>query len=129
MMLVNDMCGLFHAGAPRRLSLYQIAQIINRVGGYDPDLLIGTPRLDAGPIPPRAGNVSMDCTKLISALGHNPLGPWPWTERLVPDHWDWHHDRPADQSHSPEYLHRVLCCNPALRKKKDGKLKIADSTL
>src|SRR5205814_1545769 len=30
-----DICGLFHAGGPRRLSLFQIAQIVNRIGGYD----------------------------------------------------------------------------------------------
>ncbi|NLF08099.1 MAG: sugar nucleotide-binding protein, partial [Pirellulaceae bacterium] len=45
--------GIYHAGGPRRLSLYQIAQIINRVGGYDPKYLMGIPRIEAGPIPPR----------------------------------------------------------------------------
>ena len=35
-VLAGDLSGLYHAGGPRRLSLYQIAQIINRVGGYDP---------------------------------------------------------------------------------------------
>ena len=50
-MLCNEMDGIFHAGARRRLSLYQIAQIINRVGGYDPDCLMGIPRGMAGPIP------------------------------------------------------------------------------
>ena len=40
----SDLTGLYHAGGPRRLSLYQIAQIINRVGGYDPTLLMGCPR-------------------------------------------------------------------------------------
>ena len=52
-MLCNELGGVFHAGAPRRLSLYQIAQIINRVGGYDPNCLMGMPRHEAGPIPPR----------------------------------------------------------------------------
>src|SRR5262249_9728573 len=47
--------GLFHLGGPRPLSLYQIAQIVNRVGGYDPELLKGCPRAAAGPVPPRAG--------------------------------------------------------------------------
>ena len=32
----RDITGLYHAGGPRRLSLFQIAQIVNRVGGYDP---------------------------------------------------------------------------------------------
>ncbi len=53
-VLASDLAGLYHAGGPRRLSLFQIAQIINRVGGYDPSLLIGCPRKMAGPIPPRA---------------------------------------------------------------------------
>ena len=74
-MLANELSGIFHAGAPRRLSLYQIAQIINRVGGYDPDCLMGIPRHEAGPIPPRAGNVCMDCSKLIAALGYDPFDP------------------------------------------------------
>ena len=45
-VLGSDLAGLYHAGGPRRLSLYNIAQIINRVGGYDPKLLIGCPRID-----------------------------------------------------------------------------------
>ncbi len=68
-MLADRLSGIYHAGAPRRLSLYQIAQIINRVGGYDPDCLMGIPRDQAGPIPPRAGNVCMDCGKLIAGAG------------------------------------------------------------
>src|SRR5262245_7318966 len=40
-VLASDLHGLYHAGGPRRLSLYEIAQIVNRVGGYDPDLLQG----------------------------------------------------------------------------------------
>ena len=52
-VLASDLTGLYHAGGPRRLSLYNIAQIINRVGGYDPKLLLGCPRIEAGPIPPR----------------------------------------------------------------------------
>ena len=61
-MLANDLSGLYHAGGPQRLSLYQIAQIVNRVGGYDPKLLMGIPRIegvrrarvrDRSPITPR----------------------------------------------------------------------------
>ena len=40
-VLAGNLSGLFHAGGPRALSLYQIAQVINRVGGYDPDHLMG----------------------------------------------------------------------------------------
>ena len=51
-LLANNLGGLFHAGGPRRLSLYQIAQVINRVGGYPAECLMGIPRREAGPIPP-----------------------------------------------------------------------------
>jgi dTDP-4-dehydrorhamnose reductase len=113
-MLTNELSGIFHAGARRRLSLYQIAQVINRVGGYDPDCLIGTPRCEAGPIPPRAGNVCMDCSKLIAAIGYDPFDPWPYCDSLVPTHDDWHRERPAGQRHSPDELQRVLTTNPNL---------------
>src|SRR5262249_47188160 len=33
--LSNDVPGLFHLGGPRAIALYQIAQVVNRVGGYD----------------------------------------------------------------------------------------------
>ena len=92
-MLSNRMCGVFHAGGPRRLSLYQIGQIINRVGGYDPRLLHGIPRRQAGPIPPRAGNVSMDSGKLLAALGYNPFAPWPLDDALTPTDPHWHAPR------------------------------------
>ena len=42
--LANDGHGLYHVGGPRALSLYEIAQIVNRVGGYAPQLLHGCPR-------------------------------------------------------------------------------------
>ena len=50
-VLASDLCGLYHAGGPRPLSLYQIAQIVNRVGGYDPNLLMGCPRARSRPHP------------------------------------------------------------------------------
>ena len=113
-MLAGPWSGIFHAGARRRLSLYQIAQIINRVGGYDPDCLMGIPRLEAGPIPPRAGNVCMDCGKLIAALGYDPFDPWPYCDGLVPTHAEWHRERPSGEPRSPKHLHRVLATNPNL---------------
>ena len=114
-VLANGLGGIYHAGGPRRLSLYQIAQIINRVGGYDPDCLFGIPRFDAGPIPPRAGNVCMDSSKLAKALGYEPFDPWPLDDRLVPTHRDWHRERPSNAAYSPEYLQRVLHRNPGRR--------------
>jgi dTDP-4-dehydrorhamnose reductase len=111
-VLASRLTGLFHAGGPRRLSLFQIAQIINRVGGYDPDLLMGCPRVKAGPVPPRAGNVSLDSSKLATALGYVPLDPWPVEERWVPTHRDWHCERPRGENGSPALLANVLYRNP-----------------
>lgn len=111
--LADHLSGIYHAGGPRPLSLYQIAQIINRVGGYDADCLFGIPREHAGPIPPRAGNVAMNCDKLARALGYHPFAAWPVDERWVPTHRQWHHDRPADEPRSPELLRAVLATGPA----------------
>jgi dTDP-4-dehydrorhamnose reductase len=114
-LLGNSLRGVYHAGARRRLSLYQIGQIINRVGDYDPDCLMGIPRREAGPIPPRAGNVAMNCDKLVAALGADPFDPWPHDESLVPAHPDWHRERPAGEVRSPEWMLQVLAANPARR--------------
>jgi dTDP-4-dehydrorhamnose reductase len=113
--LAGPLCGLFHAGGPRRLTLYQIAQIVNRVGGYDPDLLIGCPRNMAGPIPPRAGDVSLDSSKLAAALGEPPFHAWPYDERLAPTDRDWHRVRTAEIPCSPRLLAEVLYRNPLRR--------------
>src|SRR5262245_31739005 len=94
----RDLSGLYHAGGPRRLSLFQIAQIVNRVGGYDPELLHGCMRIEAGPIPPRAGNVTMDSSKLARALGYQPFDPWPLDEEHVPKHREWHYEDPRGSS-------------------------------
>lgn len=110
--LANGIAGRFHAGGPRALTLYEIAQVINRVGGYDPKLLHGCPRLHAGPIPPRAGDVSMDSRKLIAALGYEPFDPWPCDERFVPTHPEWHHERGNGFQGSRELLAQVLYRNP-----------------
>ena len=104
--------GLFHAGGPRRLSLYQIAQIVNRVGGYDPDLLKGCPRIDAGPIPPRAGDVSLDSSKLAAVLGGQPFSMWPYDDTLVPTNPQWHEDRTGWKG-SPGLLAEILYRNPS----------------
>ena len=110
-VIVSDMSGIYHCGGPRRLSLYEIAQIVNRVGGYDPDLLIGCPRIEAGPMPPRAGNVTMNSDKLTAALGRQPFQPWPLADSMVPTDRQWHYDRNATQafgSGSPELIKQVL---------------------
>jgi len=110
-VLTSDLSGLFHAGGPRQLSLYEIAQIVNVAGGYDPKLLMGCPRIEAGPIPPRAGNVTMDSTKLSDALGYQPFDPWPLEEALVPTDTDWHHHQTGG---TPERIVEVLYQNPRL---------------
>jgi dTDP-4-dehydrorhamnose reductase len=113
-VLASDLSGLYHAGGPRALSLYEIAQVINRVGGYDPNLLMGCPRVEAGPIPPRAGNVTMDSTALAKALGEDVLDPWPHDSAHVPTHREWHHERDCITG-SRELLAGMLYRNPRRR--------------
>jgi dTDP-4-dehydrorhamnose reductase len=111
-VLASDLCGIYHAGGPRALSLYQIAQIVNRVGGYDPKLLLGCPRSEAGPIPPRAGDVTMNSRALADALDDDePLHPWPQNPEFIPTDRDWHHQRIGEQG-SIELLERMLYSNP-----------------
>jgi dTDP-4-dehydrorhamnose reductase len=111
-VLASDLAGLYHAGGPRPMSLYEIAQVVNRVGGFDPQLLMGCPRRDAGPVPPRAGNVTMDSRALADALGDNdPLDAWPYDDSFMPTHRDWHHDRNGE-SGSLDLLKRILYRNP-----------------
>jgi dTDP-4-dehydrorhamnose reductase len=102
--LAGDESGLFHAGGPRPITLYQIAQVVNRVGGYDPALLKGCPRIEAGPIPPRAGNVSMNIARLLAALGANPFRAWPAGDDLWPADRRWHFERPPGQGGSPRLI-------------------------
>jgi dTDP-4-dehydrorhamnose reductase len=114
-VLSGSLAGLYHAGGPRRLSLYQIAQIVNRVGGYDPHLLMGMPRREAGPIPPRAGDVSMNSDKLARALGYEPFDPWPLDGLYVPTHRRWHLERTKGIPGSRALLAQVLYRNPRLQ--------------
>lgn len=116
LFLAGRQAGLYHAGGPRALTLYQIAQIVNRVGGYDPHLLKGCPRREAGPMPPRAGNVSMNSDKLSAALGGNAFQPWPLGEELVPTDRRWHYERPAEERGSVEWLAARLYRYPPPRR-------------
>lgn len=111
-VLNSDLKGLFHSGGPRRLSLYEIAQIVNRVGGYDPQHLMGCYRQEAGPVPPRAGNVSMNSDKLAEAIGFEPFDPWPYQEHYLPTDRQWHWERPASEAGSAALLAEVLYRNP-----------------
>ncbi|MBL8797814.1 MAG: sugar nucleotide-binding protein [Planctomycetia bacterium] len=106
--LAGEQHGLYHLGGPRPVTLYQIGQIVNRVGGFAPALLHGCPRHAAGPMPPRAGNVAMNSDKLIAALGGNPFRPWPALDDLVPDSRDWHRERPPGEVGSRQRIDAVL---------------------
>ncbi|MGI9457815.1 MAG: SDR family oxidoreductase [Aeoliella sp.] len=113
-LLASEEAGIYHAGGPERLSLYEIAQIVNRVGGYEPELLNGCPRVEAGPIPPRAGNVALKSAKLATALGRQPFAPWPVDANLRPTHREWHFERDGEAG-SPETLADLLYKNPQLQ--------------
>ncbi|MBC8355530.1 MAG: sugar nucleotide-binding protein [Planctomycetes bacterium] len=114
-ILRRDLAGLYHAGGPNPLSLYQIAQIVNRVGGYDPELLMGCFRSEAGPMPPRAGNVTMSSDKLAAALGYEPFTSWPCFSEHLPTNPQWHHDRTNGGLGSAELIESVLYTNPRRR--------------
>ncbi len=111
-LLANKIPGTFHAGGPRQLSLYQIAQIVNVVGGYDPVLLRGCYRHEAGPIPPRAGNVALDSRELTTAVGFDPFDPWPADEDLVPMGRGWHRDQAGKLAGSSRRIVERLYRNP-----------------
>lgn len=104
----NKIRGIYHLGAHRHLSLYQIGQIVNKVGGYAPHLLKGCMRKEAGPMPPRAGNVTMNNKKLIQALGIDPFRKWPYLEHHVPIGKEWHYDRSSHWIFHPEQIHTCL---------------------
>ena len=111
-LVEQPLSGTFHAGGDNRWSLYQIAQIVNVVGGYQPQLLEGCPRIEAGPMPPRAGNVTLDSSKLSEALGAPPFDPWPASEELHPTDRHWHLREQPKFGGSAEAVHRLLYCNP-----------------
>lgn len=106
--LERETAGLFHAGGPRSITLNQIGQVVNRVGGYSPELLRGCPRHEAGPIPPRAGNVSMNSDKLRQTMGFEPFRPWPADDALMPTHRHWHYERDTHERGGPERLEATL---------------------
>jgi dTDP-4-dehydrorhamnose reductase len=111
--LSNDAASLFHAGGPRGITLYQIAQVVNRVGGYEPHLLKGIPRREAGPMPPRAGDCRMDSGKLVAVLGEQPFQPWPLGDDIWPLDRMWHYVRPPGENGGPEWLAARLYRFPA----------------
>jgi dTDP-4-dehydrorhamnose reductase len=111
-LFADPISGTYHAGGKRKLSLYDIAQIVNVVGGYDPCCLQGCPRIQAGPMPPRAGNVTMNSAKLSEAIGGDPFDPWPVDDRLIPTDRDWHVRQAETYGGSPDAIHQLLYQNP-----------------
>ncbi|HKP96158.1 MAG TPA: sugar nucleotide-binding protein [Fibrobacteria bacterium] len=97
----NGERGLWHVGGPRPLSLFQIAQVVNRLGNYPAELLMGCLRAAAGPMPPRAGNVAMNTDKLTALLPPGTLRPWPALEAHVPADREWHARREEDGAGHP----------------------------
>lgn len=100
--------GIYHFGSPRPITLFQIAQVINRIGDFRPELLHGCPRRDAGPMPPRAGNVTMDSRRIEELLGERLLRPWPMLPEGEPSGPDWHWERPATEKRGWSEVRRLL---------------------
>lgn len=123
-LLRNALPGTYHAGVPRRLSLYEIAQIVNVVGGYDPQLLKGCLRHQAGPVPPRAGDVTLDSAALQQAIGCRPFAPWPLDPALVPDNPEWHHHARRSIAGSPARIRQWLYQNPQRQVTPGGEEKV-----
>ena len=111
-MLAGDYSGIYHAGGRIRLSLYEIAQIVNRVGGYDSRWLDGCYRMQAGPLPPRAGNVTLNSDKIARTVGFDPFLPWPFHPEFIPTHRDWHKERGGGIDGSPGLLAETLYRTP-----------------
>ena len=82
------------------------------MGGYDPALLIGCPRHDAGPLPPRAGNVSMNSDKLHGLFGGNPFRAWPLGDEFFPNDRHWHSNGDGPGRGSLEMLMERLYTYP-----------------
>lgn len=112
-LFTHPITGLYHAGGSQRLSLFEIAQIVNVVGGYDPDLLTGCQRVEAGPMPPRAGNVSLNSQKLVNALRGAWADPWPLMGTYLPDSKIWHYENRVTHA-GEELVHSTLYSNPRL---------------
>ncbi|MGI5831878.1 MAG: SDR family oxidoreductase [Thermoguttaceae bacterium] len=108
--LADSYAGLLNAGGPRQVSLYQMAQIINRVGGYPSELLYGLRKGEACPVPPRVSNCALDSEKIARILGYPPFDPWPFDPSMVPTDRQWHRSR--SQKGSTDFMNSVLGFNP-----------------
>lgn len=111
--LSNDYAGILNAGGPQAVSLYQMAQIINRTGGFDPDLLFGLMKDESCPVPPRVSNCTLNSERLTRVLGYLPFDPWPLVPELMPTDREWHYKRKPGEPGSVSYMNRILALNPA----------------
>ena len=109
--LINSYTGILHAGGPRPVSLYQMAQIINRTGGYGADLLYGLMKEEACPVPPRVSDCSLNSEKITSVLGYQPFDPWPLTDDLMPNDREWHKRRTPNEKGSTDFMNSILAFN------------------
>ena len=64
-------------------------------------------------MPPRAGDVTMNSSKLEQDLGYCPFDPWPLDDRWLPEGEDWHYDRSCGFIGSEEKIQSLLYQNPA----------------
>ncbi|MCQ2102109.1 MAG: sugar nucleotide-binding protein [Fibrobacter sp.] len=111
--------GIYNCGGPRRVTLYNAGQLVNAIGGYPPELLHGCPRIEAGPLPPRVGDLDIDSSKLYSLLPPNFIRPWPFDDAIVPTDRDWHKffGRDCPDKHivgSEEAIYRLLVLGETL---------------
>jgi dTDP-4-dehydrorhamnose reductase len=75
-------------------------------------------------VPPRAGNVSLDSSRLAAVLGYEPFSAWPFGDALVPTDIEWHYQRGRERG-SAEWLRSVLYENPLRRSAKGVSLTSA----
>lgn len=111
--------GIYNCGGPRKVSLYNVGQIVNAVGGFPQELLIGTPRADAGPLPPRVGDISTNSEKIYKLLPKGMIRPWPSDDSLMPTNFDWHktfgrNEQDKQKIGSEEAIYRLLVMGEAL---------------
>ena len=110
--LANDFAGVLNAGGPQQVSLYQMAQIINRLGGFAPELLFGLMKDESCPVPPRVSNCGMNSEKIAHLLGYAPFDRWPFSDEYLPTDRSWHARRESGETGSVPQMNRLLALNP-----------------
>ena len=80
----KNAAGLYHVGGPKRVSLYEMGELVLRRGGYDPTLLHASSRHAEVNGPPRIGDVSLNSTKAERAIGRRIQACRWWEPRAGP---------------------------------------------